>query len=123
MADSVFDSSPIPAPAQVSAGPEDHALERGPEADFGALPDSFCRRTAVLIERDFSQWLVMWGPYSREFWAYPLFNAPWGTIAQSALGVPACGHCAKSCARQGGVLGEVLWAAAVKAAVSASSHG
>lgn len=83
MADSVFDSSPHPTPEGVRAGPEDQALVRGQEADFGALPDSFCRRTAALIERDFPQWLVMWGPYSREFWAYPLFNAPRGTIAHS----------------------------------------
>ena len=82
MAESVFDS-PRPSPAQVRAGPEDQALAREPGADFGALPDSFCRRTAVLIERDFPHWLVMWGPYSREFWAYPLFNAPRGTIAHS----------------------------------------
>jgi hypothetical protein len=82
MADSFFDS-PRPRPAQVSAGPEDHALERGRKADLGALPDSFCRRTAVLIERDFPHWLVMWGPYSREFWAYPLFDAPRGTMAHS----------------------------------------
>jgi len=82
MTDLVFDS-PRPSPAQVRAGPEDHARERGPEADLGAWPDSFCRRTAVLIERDFPQWLVMWGPYSRQFWAYPLFNAPRGTIAHS----------------------------------------
>jgi hypothetical protein len=82
MADSVF-GSPRPSPDQFRAGPEDHALERGAEADFGAWPDSFCRRTAVLIERDFPHWLVMWGPHSREFWAYPLFNGPRGTIAHS----------------------------------------
>ena len=80
MADSVFDSSSRPTPEQVRAGPEGQALARGQGADFGALPDSFCRRTAVLIERDFPQWLVMWGPYSREFLGLPLIQRTPGKI-------------------------------------------
>jgi hypothetical protein len=48
------------------------------------LPDDFCRRAAMRIEHDFPHWLVIWGPYSREYWAYPRFHAPRGTIAHSA---------------------------------------
>ena len=29
-------------------------------------------------------WLVMWGTWSRRFWAYPLFRAPRGTIINAA---------------------------------------
>jgi hypothetical protein len=32
----------------------------------------------------FPFWLVMWGAYSREFWAYPCFAAPPGTILHAA---------------------------------------
>ncbi len=28
----------------------------------------------------FPGWLVMWGAHSRQFWAYPCFDAPPGTI-------------------------------------------
>jgi hypothetical protein len=31
----------------------------------------------------FPSWLVMWGAYSRQFWAFPCFRAPAGTIAHS----------------------------------------
>lgn len=42
------------------------------------------RGTAARIGHDFPQWLVMWGMYSRQYWAYPLFDAPRGTIVHSA---------------------------------------
>jgi hypothetical protein len=38
------------------------------------------RQTAARIERDNPQWLVLWGVYSRLFWAFPRFNAPPGLI-------------------------------------------
>jgi hypothetical protein len=42
--------------------------------------DKPARTTAHQIGRDFPQWLVMWGTYSRRYWAYPTFPAPAGTI-------------------------------------------
>lgn len=42
------------------------------------------RELAARIERDFPRWLVMWGAYSRQFWAYPCFRVPRGTIAHAA---------------------------------------
>ena len=45
--------------------------------------DKSARTAAHQIGRDFPQWLVMWGSYSREYWAYPTFAAPSGTIAHS----------------------------------------
>ncbi|HVB45353.1 MAG TPA: hypothetical protein VNF47_21980 [Streptosporangiaceae bacterium] len=32
----------------------------------------------------FPFWMVMWGEYTREFWAYPRFCAPAGTILHAA---------------------------------------
>jgi hypothetical protein len=42
------------------------------------------RALAARIEQVFPQWLVMWGVYSRQFWAYPCFDVPRGTIAHAA---------------------------------------
>lgn len=36
--------------------------------------DNACRATAERINRSRSQWLVLWGCYSRLYWAYPLFG-------------------------------------------------
>jgi hypothetical protein len=33
-----------------------------------------CCEVAEQIQRDRPQWLVVWGCYSRRFWAYPLFE-------------------------------------------------
>lgn len=41
------------------------------------------RGDCAAIEKAFPGWLVMWGPYSRQFWGYPLFRAPAGTIASA----------------------------------------
>jgi hypothetical protein len=38
--------------------------------------DNACRAIAERINRDRSQWLVIYGCYSRLFWAYPLFDMP-----------------------------------------------
>ena len=46
--------------------------------------DAAEREQAARIERDFPHWLVMWGAYSRRFWAYPRFNVPRGAIAHAA---------------------------------------
>ena len=42
------------------------------------------REQAARVEEVFPGWLVMWGPYTRQFWAFPRFAAPAGTIAQAA---------------------------------------
>jgi hypothetical protein len=42
------------------------------------------RELAARIERFFPRWMVMWGAYSRQFWAYPRFRVPRGTIAHAA---------------------------------------
>jgi hypothetical protein len=36
--------------------------------------DDACRATAERINRDHPEWLVMYGSYSRVYWAYPLFE-------------------------------------------------
>lgn len=41
--------------------------------------DANCE-TAKDIERQLPKWMVVWGIYSRQFVAFPLFAAPAGTI-------------------------------------------
>jgi len=38
------------------------------------------RRAAGRIERQNPGWVVMYGPWTRHYWAYPRFSAPRGTI-------------------------------------------
>jgi hypothetical protein len=45
--------------------------------------DDAQRQTAVQVERDHPRWVIVWGSYSREFWAYPKFNVPPGTVLHS----------------------------------------
>jgi len=42
-------------------------------------PDQRC--TAAQIAQDSPQWVVIWGTATREFWAFPVFQVPAGTIA------------------------------------------
>lgn len=49
-----------------------------------AIYDPDKREQATRIERAFPHWLVMWGAYSRQFWAFPRFRVPRGTIAHAA---------------------------------------
>jgi hypothetical protein len=44
------------------------------------MTDDQQRQAAAEIERSRPGWLVMWGCYSRRFWAFPRFDAPRGTI-------------------------------------------
>src|SRR5260370_37851932 len=46
--------------------------------------DQAQREQAARIGEVFPHWLVMWGAHSREYWAYPRFGAPKGTMAHSA---------------------------------------
>jgi hypothetical protein len=41
------------------------------------------RRAAAEIERAHPNWLVMWGCYTRVFWAFPRFLTPRGTIVSA----------------------------------------
>lgn len=41
------------------------------------------RRIEARLGEDFPRWLVLWGAWSRQFWAYPRFRAPRGTILHS----------------------------------------
>jgi hypothetical protein len=47
-------------------------------------PDAQQRDTAGLIERDNPGWMVIFGRYSRRYWAYPLFPVPTGTVVGAA---------------------------------------
>ena len=60
------------APGMTSAEPPRHADDRA------------YRELAIRVGEVFPDWLVMWGTYSRRFWAFPCFDAPPGTIAQAA---------------------------------------
>lgn len=35
---------------------------------------------ATWLMKVFPAWLVLWGSYSREFWAFPCFDVPPGTL-------------------------------------------
>jgi hypothetical protein len=48
----------------------------------GYDPDE--RRLAERLTGRYPDWLVMWGSWSRQFWAYPLYRAPRGTIIHAA---------------------------------------
>jgi len=57
--------------------------EAGRRADPPAAIEGYddaCREMARRIEKANPHWLVMWGTFSREFWAYPLLPVPSGTI-------------------------------------------
>jgi hypothetical protein len=38
------------------------------------------RAAAARLSLDYPGWLIMWGPHSRLYFAYPAFDAPPGTI-------------------------------------------
>jgi len=42
--------------------------------------DDAHRETAKRLARDFPNWLIVWGIYTRQYVAFPLFDAPRGTI-------------------------------------------
>lgn len=48
------------------------------------LYDPDQRRAARHLERNDPAWLVMYGPWTRHFWAYPRFAAPRGTILHAS---------------------------------------
>lgn len=42
------------------------------------------RKMATRIERQYPAWLVMWSLYYREYYAYPCFTVPSGTVLHYA---------------------------------------
>jgi hypothetical protein len=40
-------------------------------------------REAARLQQAHPAWLVLYGPHSRHFWAYPAFDVPRGTIASA----------------------------------------
>ncbi len=44
------------------------------------------REQAARLDRDNPQWLVVWGIFSHEFVAFPLFRVPQGTVLCSRSG-------------------------------------
>lgn len=42
------------------------------------------RQRAARLGEIFPHWLIMWGTWSRRYWAYPRFRAPRGTIVYAA---------------------------------------
>jgi hypothetical protein len=53
--------------------------ERPPVVDRGGR-----RETATRIERQYPAWLVMWSPYYLEYYAYPRFYVPQGTVLHNS---------------------------------------
>ena len=52
------------------------------------FPADESRRTdARRVMEVFPSWLVVWGAYTRQFWAFPCFDAPRGTVVSSEPGV------------------------------------
>jgi hypothetical protein len=46
--------------------------------------DDRCRELAARIESEHPGWLVIWGPYSREFWAFAYLHVPSGTLIHAS---------------------------------------
>lgn len=46
--------------------------------------DSDAGEMAARIERQYSWWLVMWSRYYRQFYAFPCFSVPRGTVLHHA---------------------------------------
>jgi hypothetical protein len=68
---------PVPV---VTRKPAERSPGRGAKRAF----DQRERQIAARIAQDFPRWLVLWGLYSRRFWAFPCFRVPRGTIAEAA---------------------------------------
>lgn len=45
--------------------------------------DQMCREAVAEIGREHPRWLVLWGLYSREFWAFPRLPVERGTIVHA----------------------------------------
>jgi hypothetical protein len=64
--------------------PRSQADQQGPVSRSGhAVTDDQEWQIAFEIDQSHPHWLVMWGCYSRLFWAFPIFQAPKGTIVSA----------------------------------------
>jgi hypothetical protein len=63
-------------------GPQSHWQRPGSRSGH-AVTDDKQWQVAREIEQSCPHWLVLWGCYSRLFWAFPLFQAPKGTIVSA----------------------------------------
>ena len=61
-------------------GHRQHGDTRG---NPGTGYDETARQMARRLQQAHPGWLVLWGTYSREFWAYPTLPVPRGTILHS----------------------------------------
>lgn len=59
-------------------------MSRIRDAAMPAIDHSLQCETAARVEKAYPGWLVMWGPYYREYWAYPCFSVRQGTILHSS---------------------------------------
>ncbi len=55
-----------------------------PQLMSSPYPEASHHDTAEAIQAGNPDWLVMWGVYTRQYVAFPLFRAPAGSIVQSA---------------------------------------
>jgi hypothetical protein len=55
-----------------------------PEPMDAAGDEQQHRDTADGLQRDHPRWLVLYGTYTRQYVAFPLFSAPRGTILSNA---------------------------------------
>jgi hypothetical protein len=55
------------------------AAELSPVRFDGLRPGDSGKAVAGRLMGVFPAWFVSWGPYSREFWAFPCFDVPPGT--------------------------------------------
>lgn len=56
-------------------------MDEHPREPPGPVPyDPQERELAAKLTRRTLRWLVLWGPYSRRYWAFPCFDVPPGTI-------------------------------------------
>jgi hypothetical protein len=53
-------------------------------APVPGVDDERARETAIRVERGFPQWMIMWGVYSQEFWAFARFDGPQAVIVHTA---------------------------------------
>jgi hypothetical protein len=57
-----------------------------------ALAEEDRHEQAARLDRDNPQWLVVWGIFSHEFVAFPLFRVPEGTILCARTGLELAGR-------------------------------
>jgi len=63
------------------------------------MTDDQERQVAAEIEQSHPHWAVIWGCYSRRFWAFPYFQAPQGTIVSAPTGTGCSPTCTASSSR------------------------